>query len=93
MAHDDKGLLEEQARRGDQADKLMQHPLLVEAFSLIEQDIQHKWQNSPARDAEGREGLWTQLKLLHRLRLEIQAVAENGKIARQTLLQRLGLTR
>lgn len=85
--------LEEQANRGDQAAKLLQHPLLVEAFDLIEQDIRDKWTNSPARDVEGRESLWTQLRLLHRLRVEIQAVAENGKVARATLLQRIGLTR
>jgi len=80
--------LEEQANRGDQAAKLMEHPLLVEAFDLIEQDIRDKWAGSPARDTQGREQLWTQLRLLHRLRGQIQYVAESGKVARQSLLAR-----
>lgn len=80
--------LEEQARRGEQAAKLMEHPLLVEAFDLIEQDIRDKWADSPARDVEGREHLWTQLRLLRRLKGQIQFVAESGKVAKQSLLQR-----
>lgn len=80
--------LEQQAHRGDQAAKLMEHPLLVEAFDLIEQDIRDKWANSPARDTEGRESLWTQLRLLHRLKGQIQYVAESGKVAKQSLLER-----
>lgn len=85
--------LEQQAHRGEQAAKLLEHPLLVEALSLIEQDITDKWTNSPARDTDGRESLWTQLKLLQRLRLELQQVAETGKVAKATILQRIGLTR
>jgi hypothetical protein len=81
--------LEEQAQRGEQARKLLEHPLLAEAFQIIEQDITDKWQNSPARDSEGRERLWTQLKLLHRLRGELELVVENGKAAEATLLQQL----
>lgn len=81
--------LEQQARRGTDAEALLRHPLLVEAFSTIEQDIEAKWRDSPARDVEGREQLWTQLKLLHRLRAEIQQVAESGKVAEATIAQRL----
>lgn len=80
--------LEQQAQRGTEAERLLEHPLLVEAFDLIEQDIRDKWTNSPARDVDGREALWTQLRLLHRVRAEIQTVAETGKVARATLLQK-----
>lgn len=79
---------EEKAQRGTEAERLLSHPLLAEAFSVIEQDIQDKWQSSPARDTDGREKLWMQLKLLHRVRAEIQAVAETGKVAQATLAQR-----
>lgn len=81
--------IEEQATRGQQAKNLLAHPLLAEAFSIIEQDIQDKWQNSPARDSEGREQLWAQLRLLHRVRSELQQVVEHGKVAEETLMQRL----
>lgn len=85
--------LEQQAQRGHEAQQLLLHPLLVEAFDKIEQDIRDKWTNSPARDVDGRESLWTQLKLLHRVRAEIQQVAESGKVAEKTLLQRIGVRR
>lgn len=81
--------LEQQAQRGTEAERLLAHPLLVEAFDLIEQDIKDKWTNSPARDSDGREALWTQLKLLHRVRAQIHDVAETGKVAQATLAQRL----
>lgn len=93
MQPDDSGMLELQAQRGEQAKQLLAHPLLVDAFDKIEQDIRDKWTNSPARDVDGREALWTQLRLLHRVRAEIQQVAENGKVAEKTLLQRIGLKR
>lgn len=80
--------LEQQAQRGTEAERLLEHPLLVEAFAVIEQDITDKWTNSPARDSDGRERLWTQLKLLQRVRAEIQTVAETGKVAQATLAQR-----
>lgn len=79
---------EEKAQRGTEAERLLSHPLLVEAFDLIEQDIRDKWTNSPARDVDGREALWTQLRLLHRVRAEIQEVAETGKVAQATLAQK-----
>lgn len=81
--------LEEQAQRGVDARKLMEHPLLVEALATIEQDIQAKWRDSPARDVEGREQLWTQLKLINRLRAEIFQIAEHGKVAEASLARRL----
>lgn len=80
--------LEEQAQRGMEAERLLSHPLLVEAFDLIEQDIRDKWTNSPARDVDGREALWTQLRLLQRVRAELQSVVETGKVAQATLLQK-----
>ena len=79
------------AHRGEEARRLLEHPLLVEAFEVLEQEITERWSNSPARDAEGREKLWMTLKLLHRLHAQITSVAETGQIAKATIAQRLGL--
>lgn len=79
---------EEQARRGEEARQLLEHPLLVEAFQTIEQEVTQAWQTSPARDVDGRENLWLQLKLLRKLQGQLELVMETGKSAKATLAQR-----
>jgi hypothetical protein len=77
-------------RRGKDAEALLAHPLLVEAFELIEQELTQEWRNSPARDEEAREKLWLTLKCLHKVRGQLQHVVETGQFARMTLAQRVG---
>lgn len=77
-----------EVRRGEEARQLLEHPLLVEAFESIEKEVTEQWQNSPARDVEGREKLWLTLKLLHRLKGQLTQVVETGKVAEATLAQR-----
>lgn len=79
---------EEQARRGDEARLLLENQLFVEVFEQYEQEITDKWQESPARDQEGREKLWLTLKCLHRMRSDLQNILETGQSAKVTLLQR-----
>lgn len=71
--------------RGKDAEQLLAHPLLREAITLIEQDIVDKWQNSPARDAEGREKLYQNQVLLARLVAQIEQVVKTGQFAQATL--------
>lgn len=83
---DDKAELE--IKRGHDATQLLAHPLLVDAFGAIESEILDKWQNSPARDAEGREKLWTMLHLLRRVKVHLESHVETGKVAQATLAQK-----
>lgn len=76
--------------RGQDAEQLLAHPLLVEAFELIEKELTDQWQNSPARDQAGREKLWLTLRLLKRLQVQIRSVVETGQFAKATLAQRIG---
>ena len=82
--------LEQEERRGRQADELLAHPLFVEAFDTITKEIEQAWKESPARDADGREKLWMMHQLLTRLRSHIQSVSLTGQLARKTLRERLG---
>lgn len=81
---------EQEIHRGEQAARLLNEPLIAEAFATIEQELTEQWQNSPARDQEGREKLWLSLKLLHRVRGHLTNVMETGQIAQATLAQRVG---
>lgn len=79
---------DEEIRRGNQAKQLLEHPLLIEAFSLIESEIIDAWKTSPQRDAEGREKLHLTLCLLEKLKAQIAEVVTTGKIAeKQSLLE------
>ena len=75
------------ARRGEEARQLLEHPLLVEAFELIEQEHIERWKNSPARDEEGRQSIWLSLKNLHKVRGHLEHVMATGKVAQATLAQ------
>lgn len=78
---------EMEARRGEEARQLLEHPLLIEAFEVIEKEVTEQWQTSPARDVEGREKLWLSLKLLQRVRKQLEHVIETGQVAKATLAQ------
>lgn len=75
-------------RRGEEARQLLEHPLLADAFDAIEADVMRQWQDSPARDVDGREKLWLTLKLLGRVKGQLESVVETGKVAQATLAER-----
>lgn len=74
-------------RDGQEAARLLDHPLLTQAFEQIEQDLRDSWLNSPARDEGGREKLWLMTQMLHRVRKQLYSVVENGKVMEATLQQ------
>ena len=77
--------------RGQQAKELLEHPLLAEAFTTLEQEILSEWQNSPARDIEGREKLWMMLKLAQRVKSALETLVDTGKLAKHQLIERQSL--
>ncbi|WP_426355668.1 hypothetical protein ACN9MD_09745 [Stenotrophomonas maltophilia] len=78
--------------RGERANQLLSDPLLVEAFEIVEQELTSQWQNSPVRDAEGREKLFLTLRCLQKARAHLTSVLETGVMAKATLVQRAGQT-
>ena len=78
--------------RGERARQLLEEPLLVEAFALIEQEYTKAWQDSPARDNEARELLYLSLKNLRKVQGHLLQVMDSGKMAKATLAQRTGAT-
>lgn len=79
---------EMEARRGEEARQLLEHPLLVEAFETLEREVHAKWAESPSGDTTGREKLWLMLQLNKRVRLHLESLVANGKMAQHTLAQR-----
>lgn len=83
---------EYEAERGEQARRLLQDTLLTETLDAIEQEWTDAWQNSPARDVEGRELAWHMLKAAQKFRLQLQLTLDNGQHAQATLARRAGAT-
>jgi hypothetical protein len=90
MIDQEQKLLQE-LERGQQATELMEHPLMLEAFSTIRESYLTQWENSPARDTEGREKIWTYLKQLETLRSQMTTVMQTGRMAQEqrSLMERM----
>ena len=77
--------LDQENARGAKAKELLEEPLIEEAFSLIESEILRAWEESPARDTEGREKLYQMLMLSRKVKRHLESVVMTGEMARRTL--------
>lgn len=77
--------LSERLYNGDRAREVLENEAYIAAFETIETEIKTQWQNSPARDQEGREKLWLMLSLMHKLKATLQTTLETGKLAKLDL--------
>jgi hypothetical protein len=61
---------------------VLENEAFIRAFETIEQEYIEAWKNSPQGTSEGRESLWTTVKLLHKLKATLEAAMTDGKLAR-----------
>lgn len=86
--------LESRLFAGDRAKEVLENEAFTAAFEAIEKEVIEQWTNSPARDLEGREKLWSYLHLLKKVRTHLTTTLETGKLAQielqhqQTLMDR-----
>ena len=71
----------ERIDRATKAHKLLNDPLLIEAFNNTRQAIFEKIEATPIRDTEGLTQLRLCLKLLTDVRANLTAVLNDGKVA------------
>ena len=69
-------------QREEQAKRLLTDPLLVEAFTELEQNLKNTWEFSSVGDIEAREQVWLSLRLLERVRLHLTSIVETGEMAK-----------
>lgn len=87
-------MIEKEAEQGRQAELLLDNPIYKESIEAVRAAIFQAWASCPIRDIEGQHELKLMLKLLHDLTLNIETVAQTGKMAKieikrqKTLLQR-----
>ncbi len=89
MSNDEtmEALLEDEAARLDEthrasrAEQLLKDDLLAAAFTEIREEFLKAWSESPARDVEGREQIFTMLKLLDRVKATLENHVTTGQMA------------
>ena len=79
---------QQQATRGDAAERLLKDELLLEAFSTLEQEYTHLWKQTKPSDEAAREKLWLSLRQLELVKAQLQSVVQTGKVAKATIAQR-----
>lgn len=80
--------LELEQRRGEQARRLLEEPLLVEAFATVQAGLRQQWEASGDGATEARERLWLMLKLLGRVHGLLTEALETGRLAETQLTER-----
>lgn len=79
--------LASEVSRGQEAQMLLEHPLMAKAFDEIRKGLLTAWLESPVRDAEGRESIFYAVKMLDNLRGALKEHITTGKMAAMQLVQ------
>ena len=82
---DDEILLRMRVAKASRAKEILDNEVFQESFEQIKQEYITAWTNTPARDSEGREKLYLMIKTLEKVKLQLEATMEDGKIANSTL--------
>lgn len=63
------------------AQRLIDDPVLAQAFDNVRDAAIEVWEQTKADDAQAREVAWLTVKIVARIRAELQSVVDGGKIA------------
>lgn len=80
--------LEIDARRGEQAEQLLAHPLIVEARERLEAEIFRQFKESHLRDKEGREYLRLMQHVATLFFGYLESAVSDGKVAKLEIKQK-----
>ncbi len=78
---------DEEIRRANEAKRIIEDPLVIEALAAMRGDLIAEWEKAPARDTEGRERLWAMVKTIDKFRSFFVGAMEGGKVAQAQLLR------
>lgn len=87
--------LEQRLHDGSRAKEILENEQFTASFEAIEAEVMEAWQNTPARDKEGRESCYVYLKMLQKVKAQLTSTLETGKLAelelshKQTISDRL----
>ena len=70
-------------QRGEQAKRILEDLLFVEAVQKIRQDLQIEWLNSELQNTEQRENIFVMRRMLEVVLVQLQSVMETGKLSQK----------
>lgn len=73
--------LHDEVQKGRDAEQIIEHPIIKEAFAQVRAGIINKWADAPLRDKEGAHELKLMLKLLGDVEMNIRRFVDTGKMA------------
>lgn len=68
-------------RRAEQARRLLEDPLMREAFAAVEVQLRERWLSTAEDQAAERERLWLSLRLLQQVNGYLQEAVTTGRLA------------
>lgn len=68
--------------REEEAKRLLENRLFVEAFDTLGEELQNRWATTNVEDVAQRESIWLALRLLDRVKAHITSIVETGHMAR-----------
>ena len=71
---------EQEKQRVELAKNILENPVFQDSIQKIKTELYGEFQNSPARDSEGREKIYLMNKMFDLLLVNIRSVMETGKL-------------
>ena len=68
--------------REEEAKRLLQNELFVEAFDILEKELLLSWSRTGSADVSQRESCWLATRLLERIKSHITSIVETGHMAK-----------
>ena len=68
--------------REEEAKRLLENELFVEAFDTLEKELLLSWSRTGSADVSQRESCWLATRLLERVKAHITSIVETGHMAK-----------
>jgi hypothetical protein len=80
-------ILQAQVERGRQAEELLQHPLIQEAFIKLKGDLLNEFRNTELRNEKERLNVWQQSQILDKFERNFESIVRSGNHAKLSLFE------
>jgi hypothetical protein len=73
--------IQQRIYNANRAKEILDNEVFQQVMDDLQTEIIEQWKNSPARDEEGRQNLWSLLKLSQKFQLILKSSLETGQLA------------
>ena len=80
-------ILQAQEERGRQAEELLKHPLIQEAFIKLKGDLLNEFRSTDLHNEKERLNVWQQSQILDKFERNFESIVKNGNHAKISLLE------